>query len=77
MIYWEDVLYILIVIIVVLGIVFGSLILGNEISRKACKTEAYIMGLDYEYNLWVSCMVKQGDRWVKLDNYRYELEELT
>ena len=74
--FWRETLTTLLVIIITLTIIFGIFVGANQIIKVSCEKEATIMGLEWDYNIWIPCMVKQDDRWVNLDNYRYQLEEL-
>ncbi len=40
------------------------------LSSISCRSKARIMGVDYQWSVWTDCMIKDGDKWVPLKNYR-------
>lgn len=59
------------VIVALVGVVVGVFLVCYKVEELSCEKKATAQGLEYRYDLWVGCLVKERDgNYIDYDKYR-------
>lgn len=68
--WWLDWYPLFIFFIGVIVFIVGIAMLDDSMHRETCKAKAEQIGVEYEYDIYKGCFIKEDGRWVDYDRTR-------